>query len=142
MFCFIYIYFHLHTARYNLLIIFRSISTDFFKNAEKNENRNIILLSGGMTRKNAKERNQQSKHSSISSEELLEKFIAGLSADIHQKNRVYKNDLIRVINKVKELNFTTKKQGLLLIKCCSDLLPDETSSTRMTLLEQVWQTLK
>ncbi|KPJ16487.1 Leucine-rich PPR motif-containing protein, mitochondrial [Papilio machaon] len=78
----------------------------------------------------------------MASEELLEKLIAGLSSDIHQKRRVYKNDFIRVLNKVKELNFSTKKQGLLLISCCAELLPDETPSCRMDLIEQVWIALK
>lgn len=78
----------------------------------------------------------------MSSEELLEKLIAGLSTDIHQKNRVYKNDLMRVINRVKEMNFSTKKQGLLLLRCCTELLPDETPSARMALVELVWNTLK
>lgn len=77
-----------------------------------------------------------------SSEELLEKMIAGLSTDLHQKRRVYKNDLLRVLAKVNELNFSTKKQGLLLIRCCSELLPDEAPSTRITLVEQVWKTLE
>ncbi|XP_045536900.1 leucine-rich PPR motif-containing protein, mitochondrial [Papilio machaon] len=81
-------------------------------------------------------------NSSMASEELLEKLIAGLSSDIHQKRRVYKNDFIRVLNKVKELNFSTKKQGLLLISCCAELLPDETPSCRMDLIEQVWIALK
>lgn len=75
-------------------------------------------------------------------EELLEKFIAGLSSDIHQKNRVYKNDLLRVIAKVKELNFSSKKQGLLLIRCCTELLPDESPSSRMALIENVWSAIK
>ncbi|CAH0695462.1 unnamed protein product [Spodoptera exigua] len=78
----------------------------------------------------------------ISSEEVLEKYIAALNTDIFQKNRVYKNDLVRVLTKVKELNFSTKKQGLLLIRCCSDLLPDESASSRMELLEQVWTTIQ
>ncbi|XP_059051022.1 leucine-rich PPR motif-containing protein, mitochondrial-like [Achroia grisella] len=79
---------------------------------------------------------------STSSEEVLEKFIANLSSDIHQKNRVYKNDLMKVINKVKEFNFSTKKQGLQLIRCCTELLPDESSASRMALVELVWSTLK
>ncbi|KAL0850878.1 hypothetical protein ABMA28_006787 [Loxostege sticticalis] len=83
-----------------------------------------------------------SKPTKLSSNDLLEKLIAGLSTDIHNKNRVYKNDLVRVINKVKELNFSTKKQGLLLIRCCTELMPDETPSTRMALVEQIWNTIK
>lgn len=82
------------------------------------------------------------KPTKLSSNDLLEKLIAGLSTDIHNKNRVYKNDLVRVINKVKELNFSTKKQGLLLIRCCTELMPDETPSTRMALVEQIWNTIK
>lgn len=78
----------------------------------------------------------------LSSPDLLEKLIAGLSGDIHQKNRVYKNDLVRVINKVKEMNFSTKRQGLLLIRCCTELLPDETPSSRMELVELIWNTIK
>lgn len=77
-----------------------------------------------------------------SSNSLLEKLIAGLSSDIHQKNRVYKNDLVRVINKVKDLEFSTKRQGLLLIRCCTELLPDETPSARMELVELIWNTIK
>ncbi|KAJ0182327.1 hypothetical protein K1T71_001696 [Dendrolimus kikuchii] len=78
----------------------------------------------------------------ISSEELLEKLIAGLSSDIHQKNRVYKNDLVRVISKIKEMSFSTKKQGLLLLRCCTELLPDEAPSTKMSLVEEIWNTIK
>ncbi|KAJ8736098.1 hypothetical protein PYW08_006754 [Mythimna loreyi] len=78
----------------------------------------------------------------LSSQEILEKYITGLSTDIFQKNRVYKNDLVRVLGKVKEFNFTKKKQALLLIRCCGDLLPDESALSRMQLLEQVWNTLK
>ncbi|KAJ8735797.1 hypothetical protein PYW07_007417 [Mythimna separata] len=78
----------------------------------------------------------------LSSYEILEKYITGLSTDIFQKNRVYKNDLVRVLNKVKEFNFTKKKQALLLIRCCGDLLPDESALSRMQLVEQVWNTLK
>ncbi|XP_063616303.1 leucine-rich PPR motif-containing protein, mitochondrial [Cydia splendana] len=77
-----------------------------------------------------------------SSEELLEKMIAGLSSDIHQKNRVYKNDLVKVIGKVKELNFSSKRQGLLLLQCCTELLPDETPATRIALAEEVWAAIK
>ncbi|VVC95207.1 unnamed protein product, partial [Leptidea sinapis] len=71
-----------------------------------------------------------------------EKLISGLSSDIHQKNRVYKNDLLRVIDKIKETKFSTKKQDLLLIRCCSELLPDEAPSSRNLLLEEVWNTIK
>lgn len=84
----------------------------------------------------------ESQKSKLSSEELLEKSIAHLSTDIYQKNRVYKNDLIRVINKVKELNLSSKRQGLLLLKCCTELLPDETPGSRMDLVEQVWNIIK
>ncbi|XP_052737382.1 leucine-rich PPR motif-containing protein, mitochondrial [Bicyclus anynana] len=82
------------------------------------------------------------RKSDLSSEDLLEKLMTSLSTDIHQKNRVYKNDLIRVVNKVKELNLSSKKQGLLLIKCCTELLPDETPNARVALVEQVWNTLR
>ncbi|CAK1602353.1 unnamed protein product [Parnassius mnemosyne] len=116
----------------------RPITINTPKNAENISKANNILLSSGMSKNPMKVLN----HTSLSSEELLEKLIAGLSADIHQKRRVYKNDLLRVINKVKELNFSSKKQGLLLIRCCTDLLPDETPSSRMALLEQVWMALK
>lgn len=78
----------------------------------------------------------------LPSEELLEKMIAGLSSDIHQKNRVYKNDFMRVLAKVNERNFSTKKQGLLLISCCGELLPDESPASRMQIVEQVWNTIK
>lgn len=78
----------------------------------------------------------------LSSQDILEKHITGLSTDIYQKNRVYKNDLLRVLAKVKEFNFSKKKQALLLIRCCGDLLPDETPLGRMQLVEEVWNTLK
>ncbi|CAG9796380.1 unnamed protein product [Diatraea saccharalis] len=74
--------------------------------------------------------------------DLLEKLIAGLSSDIHQKNRVYKNDLLRVVNKIKEMNFSTKKQSLLLIRCCTELLPDESPASRLNLLDEIWNVLK
>ncbi|KAI5645009.1 leucine-rich PPR motif-containing protein, mitochondrial [Phthorimaea operculella] len=75
-------------------------------------------------------------------EELLEKHIAGLSTDIYTKHRVYKNDFQRVLAKVKEFNYSTKKQGLLLLRCCTDLMPDEPPASRMAMAEQVWETLK
>ncbi|KAM3967869.1 leucine-rich PPR motif-containing protein, mitochondrial [Aphomia sociella] len=109
------------------------------KNAEKIQIKNgVQFLSTVSNDKLSK----MSPQGSSSSEEILEKFIANLSSDIHQKNRVYKNDLMKVISKVKEFNFSTKKQGLLLIRCCTELLPDESSSSRMTLVELVWNTLK
>lgn len=80
--------------------------------------------------------------SAASSEEVLEKYIAALNTDIYQKNRVYKNDFMRVLAKVKEFDFSTKKQGLLLIRCCTELMPDETASSRMALVQEVWQTIK
>lgn len=83
----------------------------------------------------------EKKFEPISSEDLLEKYIAGLSTDIHLKNRVYKNDLQRVIAKVKNLNFSTKKQQLLLLRCCTELLPDEAPVTRMALAEEIWATI-
>ncbi|XP_049882196.1 leucine-rich PPR motif-containing protein, mitochondrial-like [Pectinophora gossypiella] len=82
------------------------------------------------------------KIKAINEEDALEKFVAGLSADIHNKKRVYKNDLQRVLSKVKSLNYSSKKQGLLLLQCCTDLLADEAPATRMTLAEQVWNTIK
>lgn len=74
--------------------------------------------------------------------EFLEKLIAGISTDIHQKNRVYKNDFIRVIDKIKETNMSSRKQGLLLIKCCTELMPDEMPSTRMALVQELWNAIK
>nr|XP_026486597.1 leucine-rich PPR motif-containing protein, mitochondrial-like [Vanessa tameamea] len=106
------------------------------KDAEKLTNTNNIIFSGGPSKVSTGRRNK------LSSDELLEKLIANLSTDIHQKNRVYKNDLVTVINKIKELNMSSKKQGLLLLKCCSELLPDETPSVRMALVELVWNTIK
>lgn len=85
---------------------------------------------------------REKKFEPISSEELLEKYIAGLSTDIHLKNRVYKNDLQRVITKVKISNFSTKKQQLLLLHCCTDLMPDEAPITRMALAEEIWTTIE
>ncbi|XP_045459667.1 leucine-rich PPR motif-containing protein, mitochondrial-like [Melitaea cinxia] len=105
------------------------------RDTENLGNINGIIFSGGPT----KGRIRKDK---LSSEELLEKLIANLSTDIHQKNRVYKNDLVTVINKIKELNVSSKKQGLLLLKCCTELLPDETPSSRMALVEQIWNTIK
>ena len=78
----------------------------------------------------------------LSSQDILEKYITGLSTDIYQKNRVYKNDFLRVLAKVKEFNYSKKKQALLLIRCCGELLPDETPLGRMQLVEEVWNTLK
>ncbi|XP_075976120.1 leucine-rich PPR motif-containing protein, mitochondrial-like [Anticarsia gemmatalis] len=85
---------------------------------------------------------QSGIRSTLSSEEVLEKFITGLSTDIYQKNRVYRNDFTRILAKVKELNFSKKKQGLLLIQCCGELMPDETPAARMMLVEEVWNTIK
>lgn len=82
------------------------------------------------------------KKPALSSQEVLEKYVAALNTDLYQKNRVYKNDLQRVLAKVKEYNFSTKKQGLLLIRCCGELLPDETALCRMQMVEQVWNTIK
>ncbi|XP_068626542.1 leucine-rich PPR motif-containing protein, mitochondrial isoform X2 [Battus philenor] len=115
---------------------YRWFKTDVSRNNENVTNRSSIMVSGGME-KNSSKFPFHAQQSSLSSEELLEKMFTVLSADIHQKRRVYKNDLIKVINKVKELKFSSNKQGLLLIKCCGDLLVDETPSTRMDLLEQV-----
>lgn len=84
----------------------------------------------------------EKKFQPISSEDLLEKYISGLSTDIHLKNRVYKNDLQRVIAKVKNLNFSTKKQQLLLLRCCTELLPDEVPVTRMAIAEDIWTTIE
>ncbi|XP_041975636.1 leucine-rich PPR motif-containing protein, mitochondrial [Aricia agestis] len=78
----------------------------------------------------------------VSSQEVLEKLVAGLSTDIYQKNRVYKNDLMRVMSKVKEGNFCTKKQSLLLLRCCTQLLADEAPATRLDLAEQIWNTIR
>ncbi|CAH0727544.1 unnamed protein product, partial [Brenthis ino] len=104
------------------------------KNSRKLKNNNEILFSAGPQNAAPK--------SKLSSEDLLEKLTAYLSTDIYQKNRVYKNDLVKVINKVKELNLSSKKQGLLLLKCCTELLPDESPSSRIALVEQVWNTIK
>lgn len=111
-------------------------------NGERNAN--DLRLSGGpiqdSSNKNSIElRTVQRKD--LSSEELLEKLVSSLSTDIYQKNRVYKNDFLRVLNKVEDLNLSSKKQGLLLIKCCTELLPDETPNSRVALVEQVWNTL-
>lgn len=91
-----------------------------------------------VAKKQASPKATERKFEPISSEDLLEKYIAGLSTDIHLKNRVYKNDLQRVIAKVKTLNFSTKKQQLLLLRCCAELLPDEAPATRMALAEEIW----
>lgn len=77
----------------------------------------------------------------LSSEEVLEKYMGSLNTDIYQKNRVYRNDFMRVLAKVQEFNFSTMKQGLLLIRCCGELMPDESPSSRMALVEQVWTTI-
>lgn len=122
------------------LIIYRFINTDGTKISEKFTDQDNVLPDSISHSPNDK--SFKLYKSSMASEELLEKLIAGLSSDIHQKRRVYKNDFTRVINKVKELNFSTKKQGLLLISCCAELLPDESPSCRMDLLEQVWMALK
>ncbi|XP_026738894.1 leucine-rich PPR motif-containing protein, mitochondrial-like [Trichoplusia ni] len=82
------------------------------------------------------------KKPAVSAETVLEKYVAALNTDIYQKNRVYKNDFMRVLAKVKDLNFSTKKQGLLLIRCCGELLPDESPLCRMQLVEEVWNTIK
>lgn len=93
-------------------------------------------------KKQASSKSTEKKFEPISSEDLLEKYIAGLSTDIHLKNRVYKNDLQRVIAKVKTSNFSTKKQQLLLLHCCTELLPDEAPITRMALAEEIWTTIE
>ncbi|CAK1540253.1 unnamed protein product [Leptosia nina] len=120
-------------------LYYRSIRTGNSKevNAEKSSvNQNQILFSGGLPK------DVRINKTPLSPEDLLEKLISGLTSSIYQKHRVYKNDLVRVINKVKELNFSTKKQQLLLISCCSEYLPDETPATRMTLVEEVWDIIK
>ncbi|XP_038207718.1 leucine-rich PPR motif-containing protein, mitochondrial [Zerene cesonia] len=106
------------------------------RNIEQTSVSNQILYAGGLP-KDAK----RMEKSSLTSEDLLEKLISGLSADMYQKHRVYKNDLMRVIDKVKALNFSSKKQQLFLIRCCSELLPDETPATRMALVQDVWNTI-
>ncbi|XP_045768937.1 leucine-rich PPR motif-containing protein, mitochondrial [Maniola jurtina] len=121
------------------------VSNKVTKVPDKVKNVNNLRLSAGPTQDSSgsvEHRTHRAKGKNLSSEELLEKLIASLSTDIHQKNRVYKNDFVRVLSKVKELNLSSKKQGLLLIKCCTELLPDDTPGSRVALVEQVWNTLR
>lgn len=124
----------------NLVYYFRHISTS----VDLNYNVKLDKPKSSQNSKSPKSQKNivENVGKSISSEELLEKLIAGLSSDIHQKNRVYKNDLMRVINKIKEIKFSTKRQGLLLLRCCTELLPDEAPFTRMSLAEEIWNTIK
>ncbi|XP_039757887.1 leucine-rich PPR motif-containing protein, mitochondrial-like [Pararge aegeria] len=116
------------------------------KGPEKVQSPNDLRFSGGPMQESTKtsidlRTLRTAQRRDLSSDELLEKLMSNLSSDIHQKNRVYKNDFVRVVNKVKELNLSSKKQGLLLIKCCTELLPDETPSSRVALVEQLWNIL-
>ncbi|CAB3256339.1 unnamed protein product [Arctia plantaginis] len=124
----------LHNLSRNIQLT-RSLST------VRNKSLDITTNSTLVKTPNTNENKMPAKSPVLSSEEVLEKFMANLNTDIHQKNRVYRNDFMRVLVKVKELNFSTKKQGLLLIRCCGELMPDESPPSRMALVEQVWTTI-
>lgn len=120
----------------------KTSKSTFNKSSSKSPVNETATKTSNFPRKQQSHKTTEMKFEPMSGEELLEKYIAGLSTDLHLKNRVYKNDLQRVIAKVKSYNFSTKKQQLLLLRCCTELLPDEAPITRMTLAEEIWTAIE
>ncbi|XP_048489346.1 leucine-rich PPR motif-containing protein, mitochondrial [Plutella xylostella] len=126
------------SLKYDRVSVYRSVATSAYScSYQKQDSRNP-----GYIRRPAVNTISRDFQPKLSNEELLEKHMTSLSTDLHLKNRVYMNDLTRVLNKIKETNFSTKKQGLFLIRCCTHLLPEESAASRMELVEEIWNILR
>ncbi|XP_077295704.1 leucine-rich pentatricopeptide repeat containing 2 [Arctopsyche grandis] len=71
----------------------------------------------------------------------LSKVLDNIYFIINKTNRVYEKNVLDAISFASQEKFLDLKTSLTLIKCCSNILLDESPEKRMVLVNQVWEIL-
>lgn len=72
----------------------------------------------------------------------LDAIIYNLDMDARRLGRLTREDVENLLLKIKELEKVTSAQGLLIIRCCGALMPEEFRHVRVQLANRIWDTLR
>lgn len=75
-------------------------------------------------------------------EKNIDKHIQRLDQDVRRAGRISKKELEDVFKEIKHLKHATSTQSLMIIRCCGNLVPEESPEVRTNLVKEIWATLE
>lgn len=76
------------------------------------------------------------------SSHYLDKTLYRLDSEVRRTGRIFRRDLDEIFNQIKKIGNATSIQGLILLRCCGSLLPEELQPARTELVTSVWNLLE
>jgi len=80
--------------------------------------------------------------SSLQSVSPLEQTVRQLDEEARRTGRVSITELEEAFNSIKGTRKATASQSLMIIRCCGNLVPEETPEQRTKLVEEIWKTFQ
>ncbi|CAH1403829.1 unnamed protein product [Nezara viridula] len=72
----------------------------------------------------------------------IEKSIQKLDQDVRRSGRISKKELEEVFNEIRHSKHATSTQSLMIIRCCGNLVPEESPEVRTKLVNEIWSTFE
>ncbi|XP_063242318.1 leucine-rich PPR motif-containing protein, mitochondrial [Bacillus rossius redtenbacheri] len=72
----------------------------------------------------------------------LERSLRRLDQDARRAGRISKRELEDILDELRLTRSATSSQSLLIIRCCGNLVPEESPEVRTRLVEEIWKTLE
>ncbi|ODN04280.1 Leucine-rich PPR motif-containing protein, mitochondrial [Orchesella cincta] len=75
-------------------------------------------------------------------ETRVDESLNRLDVEIRRVGRIRRQEVDDIMQDIKEMKKATSSQSLMIIRCCGELIPEESPIKRTELVQQVWQTLE
>ncbi|KAK9507866.1 hypothetical protein O3M35_007637 [Rhynocoris fuscipes] len=72
----------------------------------------------------------------------IDKSIQRLDSDVRRLGRVTSKELLEVFEEIRNSRQATSTQSLMIIRCCGNLVPEESPEVRTRLVNEIWETLE
>lgn len=73
---------------------------------------------------------------------VVDRAIEKAESDAKKVGRITKDDILNIIERIKQQKTASTTQSLLLIRCCGSLVPEEPPTSRTNLVQEVWKMLQ
>ncbi|XP_014249256.1 leucine-rich PPR motif-containing protein, mitochondrial [Cimex lectularius] len=73
---------------------------------------------------------------------LINRSLQKLDREVRRVGRISRKELQEVFDEIRLHNHATTTQSLMLIRCCGNLVPEETPEVRVKLVHEIWDTFE
>ncbi|XP_054261805.1 leucine-rich PPR motif-containing protein, mitochondrial isoform X2 [Macrosteles quadrilineatus] len=104
-------------------------------------------IDGGLLQKNHNlaalfSKNLSLSHLSLQTRSHVDETVRQLDEDARRTGRVTLSEIGEALNTIKNSRQATASQSLMVIRCCGNLVPEETPEQRTKLVEEIWKTFE